>query len=377
MNSFNRHTNILDYAISSLLRRKRKNIALLSVYTIIVSILASTIFFVHSIKQEAATALKEAPDIVVQRTMAGRHNLIPPGYADKIAAIRGVERVSPRLWGYYYDPVFGANYTVITTEAHPIKPGEILIGEGVARNQRVISGDMLTFKAASGQPLLLTVSGTLPAEAELVASDTVIMSAGDFTGMFGFPSGFATDLAVTVPNRSEIATVAARIFAELPDTRPILKSEILRTYESIFDWRGGMMLVILSSALISFVIFAWDKAAGLSAEERREIGTLKSVGWDTSDILILKFWEGIVISLTAFLFGLLIGYLHVYLLNAPLFAQALKGWSILYPDFRLHPSIDFYQLSILFTFSVIPYTAATIIPSWLAATTDPDDAMRR
>ena len=46
---------------------------------------------------------------------------------------------------------------------------------------------------------------------------------------------------------------------------------------------------------------AWDKATEPQPEERREIGVLKAVGWETSDVLAMKFWEGSSISLTAFL----------------------------------------------------------------------------
>jgi ABC-type lipoprotein release transport system permease subunit len=171
-------------------------------------------------------------------------------------------------------------------------------------------------------------------------------------------------------------TVATKIAELFPDTRPILKSEILRTYDSLFEWRGGMMVVILAAAVLSFIIFAWDKATGLSAEERKEIGILKSIGWETSDVLLLKFWEGIVISLTAFLVGVVLAYGHVFFFSAALFEHALKGWSVIYPQFRLVPVIDAYQLTVLFFLTVLPYTAATIIPAWLAATVPPDAAMR-
>lgn len=375
-NPVNRHRNILDFALSSLLRRKVKNLSLLMLYTLIVFVLASLIFFVHALKQESARILTGAPDMVVQRQTAGRHDLIPLDYGRQISTIRGVGTVEPRWWGYYYDPAFGANYTLMVPATKPVEPGNIVIGQGVARTLRIASGDLVTFRSFSKAPLLLNVETILPHESELVASDLILMSQQDFQAMFNLPGGAATDLAVTVRNPRELTTVAIKIMEQFPDARPILKSEILRTYDSLFDWRGGMMTIILFSAVISFVIFAWDKATGLSAEERKEIGILKSIGWETSDVLLLKFWEGIAVSLSAFLIGLILAYAHVFIFSAPLFGNALKGWSVLYPHFRLVPAIDAYQLSMLFFLSVFPYTAATIIPSWLAATVDPDAAMR-
>ncbi len=371
-----RHRNIIDFALSSLMRRKGKNISLLLVYTLVVFVIASAIFFIQALKREAAELLKGAPDIVVQKLMAGRHDLIPVSYGGKIAALRGVGRVESRLWGYYYDGAVGANYTVMVQEREGPGAESVIIGSGVARTRRLDPGDLMTLRCYDGKPLLLSVEKILPAESELVSADLVVMGREDFVKLFAFPAGRATDLAVTVTNPREIPTVAAKIVQELPDTRPILKSEILRTYDSVFDWRGGMLIVLLSVALLSFVIFAWDKAAGLTAEERKEIGILKSIGWETGDVLLLKFWEGTVISLSAFLIGLILAYCHVFFLDASLFEQALKGWAVLYPQFRLTPVIDAYQLAILFFLTVIPYTVSTIVPSWRAATIDPDAAMR-
>jgi len=164
--------------------------------------------------------------------------------------------------------------------------------------------------------------------------------------------------------------------ALLPDTRPIIRDEMVRTYDAAFDWRGGVLIFILAASLLSFIIFAWDKASGLSGEEKREIGILKAIGWETTDVLLMKFWEGLVISLSAFLLGLIGAYVHVFFTGAPLLAPVLKGWSVLYPDFRLTPFIDFSQIFTLFFLSVVPYTVAIIVPSWRAATIDPDLVMR-
>jgi|SRR6185369_5116135 len=373
---FNRHKNILEFALSSLLRRKAKNLSLLGLYSLIVFILASLIFFVHALKQEAAFILRNAPEMVVQRQLAGRHDLIPLDYLTKIRAIRGVESVTPRFWGYYYDPVFRANYTIMVPDEKPLAPGETIIGCGVARVQRIAAGDIVTFRSHTNVPILLNVREILSPESELVASDLILMSRQDFQEMFNLPRGQATDLSVTVTNPDELTTVAIKIAELFPGARPILRSEMLSTYDSLFDWRGGMITMILLSAILSFVIFACDKSSGLSAEERKEIGILKSIGWNTPDILLLKFWEGIAISLSAFMVGSILAYLHVFLFSAPFFASALKGWSVLYPEFRLVPAINAYQLAILFFLSVFPYTAATILPSWLAATVEPDAAMR-
>jgi len=179
-----------------------------------------------------------------------------------------------------------------------------------------------------------------------------------------------------VKNRKELSTVASKIVQILPDTRPILRDEILRTYDAVFNWRGGLVVIVLSGAIFAFVILAWDKATGLSAEEKREIGILKAIGWDTSEVLLMKFWESSIISLTSFFAGILLAYFHVFLASSSLFEPALKGWSVLYPDFKPAPFIDFYNVAIIFFTTVIPYTVVTIVPSWRVATIDPDVVMR-
>ena len=62
--------------------------------------------------------------------------------------------------------------------------------------------------------------------------------------------------------------------------------------------------------------------------------------------------------------------------SARLFERVLIGWATLYPRFRLVSYISGAQLAALFFLTVVPYTVATIIPSWRAAIADPDAAMR-
>jgi len=376
MSRIDKHRNILDFALSSLLRRKRKNIALVIMYTSLIFILASVIFFTEAIKREACILLENSPEMIVQKTMAGRHDLIPDDYIRSIESIRGVQSVRGRLWGYYYEPTRGANYTLTVPEDFSFGKGYIAIGKGVSRTLEAGKGDLVPFRAYNGSYVSLEVADVMTAESEIISSDLVLLSEPDFREISGAPGGFFTDLGVRVRNAKELPVIADKIRRVLPDTRPILKNEIVKTYETIFDWRGGIVMVILMSAVFAFVILAWDKATGLSSEEKREIGILKGIGWETSDVLWLKFWEGAVVSLTSFFLGVILAYVHVFLASFILFEPVLKGWSVLYPEFRLVPFIDPFQIMTIFFLTVLPYTAATIVPSWRAATIDPDSVMR-
>jgi ABC-type lipoprotein release transport system permease subunit len=367
--------NIIDFALSSLVRKWGKNVALLAVYTIIVFILASIFFFTASIKKEASLVLQNSPEVVVQRIVAGRHDLSPEGYIQVVSKIPGVREVKGRLWGYYFEPSTGANYTLVA-DSRRRKPGTLALGQGVARTLNAQKGDLMPFKAFDGTYISLEVEEVFSSDSEIVSSDLVEVSGEDFRSLFGIREGFWTDITLKVRNRNETTTVADKIKRLLPDTRPILRDEILRTYDAIFDWRGGLLVFILAGAVLAFAIFAWDKATSLSFEEKREIGILKAVGWETSEVIAMKSWEGIVISLTSFLIGVICAYLHVFFASYIFFEPVLKGWSVLYPHFRLIPYVDPYQIAALFFLTVVPYTAATIIPSWRAATIDPDEVMR-
>ncbi len=368
--------NIIDFTLAALLRRKGKNAALLVSYTLIVALLASVMFLTHALRREADFVLQDAPEMVVQKMVAGRYDLIPLAYQDKIATIMGVRTVEGRLWGYYYDAGVGANYTVMTPTDTPIVPGTIVIGEGIARTRKIAAGDLLPLRGADGQTNLYQVERLLSSESSLVSADLLLMAQDDFRTLFHIPSHLVTDLVLTVGNPSEMATIVRKITEALPDTRSIVKADVARTYDALFSWRSGIMVVILSSIFLSFLIFAWDKASGLSAEERHEIGILKALGWDTSDVLLMKFWEGMAISLSSLMTGVLLAYVHVFFTSSALFQPVLKGWSVLYPDFRLTPFVSLYQIVTLFFLTVVPYTVATIIPAWRAATVDPDSVMR-
>jgi ABC-type lipoprotein release transport system permease subunit len=358
------------------LRRKGKNSTLLLLYVLIIFLLASVMLFSHALRQEAGIILAQSPEIILQRMVAGRHALVPADYLQRIGQLRGVTRSEGRLWFYYFDTAAQASYTMMADKESGLEPGEVAIGADIARGRGLAVGDRISFRSAAGDNIQFRVKGLLESESELMNSGLILLPEADFRRTFQVPQGYFTDLTFSVRNPREVSKVAEKLLQRLPDSRPILREELMRTYDTIFSWRQGIAFALLTGVIMAFVIFAWEKASGLSTAERREIGILKALGWETGDVLQMKFWEGAIISLSAFVLGCIGAYLHVFYASASLLEPMLKGWAVLYPHFQPSPFIDGVQLVTLFFFTVFPYTIATIIPIWRSSIIDPDAVMR-
>jgi cell division protein FtsX len=370
---------LIDFTTSSLLRRKGRNAALLAVYTSVVFLLASVMLFSHALRNNAAQALARSPEMTVQRMVAGRNDPVPADWVERVRSVRGVQKAEGRLWGYYYDPGAKANFTFLVPPADSgieLAPGQVVAGAATSRHLAAPQGATILFESYTGKLTPFKVRSVLPGETDLLTADIVLLHEDDFRSFFDYPAAKFTDIALSVANPRELRTIAAKVAARLPSARTVLREEVLRTYDSIFHWREGIVLVLLAGSIVAFAIFALEKASGLSADERREIGILKAIGWETGDVLRMKFWEGGLLSLTAFFLGYVLAYLHIFRFSAGLFEPVLRGWSILYPRLDLVPVIDGFQVATLFCFTVLPYSLATVVPIWRAAITDPDSVMR-
>jgi ABC-type lipoprotein release transport system permease subunit len=378
--AFERRRHLLDFAVRSLLRRPMRNIGLVAVYGLVVFLVGSVMLWGSAVRREAAAILASGPEITAQAMVMGRHDLSGDADVALLKGLRGVRRVAPRLWGYLWDSAGAANYTLmVPTAGAPdlaVAKGEVIVGEGVARARRLAPGKMLFLVSPSGRFLKTRVRAVLPAESALVSADLVLVEESDFRAFFELPAGVWTDVALTVTNPSEVTTVAGKAALKLPHHRFVTRSDMSRSAEALFSWREGLTLALLAGALVAFAILAFDRASGLSAEERREIGILKAIGWETGDVIALKLFEGALVSISAFLLGVLAAWAHVFLFSAGLFEPVLKGWATLYPHFPLSPQIDALEIATLGMLTVVPFMAAILVPVWRTASADPDAVMR-
>jgi len=386
--------NILDYALSSLWRRRLKSLSVLLVFAAVIFLLASFQMVTKALSDKAREVLVHTPEITLQKMSVGRQEAIPLAYRDRLAGIFGIRRVVPRIWGYYFDEVRLANYTVMGmaveempdgarldtalasgTMPGPAGQGLVAIGQSIKKALALEGRTTFSLFRPDLSLKAFEVSGEFSPDTDILTNDLVVMNLADARDLFAIPAGLVTDLCVYVANPQEIDTIAKKISETMPSVRVLTRPQIQKTYQVVFGWRSGFGSICLLTALAAFVILAWDKASGLSPEERREIAILKVLGWQTSDILVVRFWESVIVSGLACVVGMTAAYIHVVYFAASLFRPVLMGWSVLRPDLHLLPRLAAGDILLTLAFTVIPYLAATVIPAWRSATVPADSAL--
>jgi len=403
------HLRICELAAATLARQRAKTLVVVTVYSLLVAVVASLVLYVQALRREARLLLADAPELVVQRLTAGRHEPIPVDRAARIAAIRGVREVRPRVWGYTYDPPTGATFTLWGADSvpwsalepvdgrggtaapsgadgtdgagpggpwQPLADGECVVGQGVADARFLWIGDRLPLRRADGELFAPRIAGIFRAESSVLTHDLVVLPTAALRRTFGLAPERAIDLAVAVHHPQEVATVARKIQELWPDVRTISRDQVLATYDAVFDWRGGVWVALLLAVAAAFTILVWDRATGLSSEELHTLGLLKAVGWSPRDVLELCLWQGVIVSALSVATGLLLAQAHLLWLDGALFTRLLRGWSVLFPELEIHPGADALALLICLPLTVLPYVVANLLPSWRAAITDPDTILR-
>lgn len=381
--------HILEYSLIFLARRWRKSLLLILVYALVVAFYASVIFFTASLKKETQSVLKNIPELWIQKIAGGRLVPMSQSFVDSLGKIRGVKRVIPRIWGYNFDSPTGAVFTLMGSDSliqglemlntqyeGSLNDSSVLCGTGFLELRGLRMGENLTLLDDQGVIRSYQIVGVFKSESDLLTRDLVILSSKEARKMLGLAPHQITDLSLEIANPLEVDNIGRKIDRRFAGIRVVTAEQLQSTYEALFSWRGGIFVYGAMMAVMAFLILAWEKASGQNDEEKKELGILKAIGWQISDVLWLKFWEGLVISALATLGGILIAYIHVFLLQAPLLKPFLIGWSVLYPPYRLSPSVDIENILIIVSLSVIPYLSATLVPAWRGAITDPAKVMQ-
>ncbi|MGF1532138.1 MAG: ABC transporter permease [Bernardetiaceae bacterium] len=372
-------------------RHKWKHLFLGGIYTLVVAFYASVVFFTGALQHQTQDLLRDMPELWVQRLLGGRLVPISEDVQEEVSRIRGVKQSYARHWGYYYDDATGAVCTVWGTDtsllgldhlqleagiAGQLNDSSVVLGTGLLELRGLMVGDFITLPDSAGEGLSLRIVGAFSSASDLLTKDLLLVSTTTARRVLGLPAGHSTDLALEIHNPREVAKVGQKIAERYPMLRVVSLAQLRATYAALFGWRGGIFIFGAMISVLAFLLLVWERATGLSGQEKKELGILKGIGWQVQDVLAAKLIEGTLLALTATLSGMLLAYWHVFGMGAPLLRPFLVGWSVLYPHYDLPPHLGLGDLLTILFLSLIPYLTATIFPAWRGAITDPADAMR-
>lgn len=387
---------LIGFAINSLFRRGIKSLYTLSILTILIFLLSSILFISNSIKYELNLTLDSLPQIIVQKLQAGRHTNIERTRVDRLLEIQGVQSAVPRTWGYYYFQKGGVNFSIVGIDSFDKQykqsfdkltekidfddlklNSSMIVGVGVKKvlNENYYK-DYFNFVKPNGELKKVNLASSFKSETSLESNDIILMPLPLVLEIFGMKKTEATDITLSIENPEEIPTIASKIRYLYPDTRVITKTDLRVSYQNIFDYKSGLFLALFIVSGFTFFMIIFDKASGVSSEEKSEIGVLKAIGWKIDDILKLKFYEAFAISFISFSLGIIFSIFFVYTLDAPLLREIFVGYSRLKPSFDLPFIVDFQTIFLLFFLSIPTYISAIIIPSWRVASRDAQEVLR-
>jgi len=348
--------------------------------------------------RESALSLKYSPYLIVQGISAGRQAFIDIRYIGIIRGIGGVSEVVPRIWGYgnvgnSLLVIVGLdlrNSTLTSAEAYPLESGSFLdaqrngtlvIGKAVASLLGAKVGSVVTILSESNKARQYEVAGVFNSESSIYNADMILMNINDARIFFDVPEGKVTDINVYVSatdpaNYVPLLDYVARDISSQPNVRVLTKDVLLKAQETTIGARSGFFSVVWYVILIAVAIVAFNQTVVVGHESKFEVGLLKALGFSTSDVIQVRLIESAVLGALAGSIGLSIGIFYDVVLNAPVLRDFMLGWAVLYPNFSVPVSISAQTILLTYAITIVPLLFATVIPSWLNATVDPDIAMR-
>jgi lipoprotein-releasing system permease protein len=408
-----RFKNLLNYALNCIQRYRLRTVVILICLIVAASTFSAVAFLSDGLVREGALSLKYAPDLTVQGIQAGRQTLIPTNYVNYILGVApGVAGISERIWGYgnvgntlivvvgidvgnsatinQTSPQIGNIITADQEAAYPLESGHfidsqtndtVVIGKGVAQLLGASVGTELSILTESNQVKRYSIVGIFNSESGIYNADMILMNLNAAREFFNIPNDKVTDLMVYVTpidvnTKNALVNDVARQITGLANVRVLTKDVLLSAQEKTYGDKSGFFSVVWYVILIAVAIIAFNQTVVVGHESKFEVGLLKSLGFSTSDIIQVRLVESLVLGTLAGAIGLTVGILFDGVLGAPVLRDFMLGWANIYPSFQLPIFIS--PQTVLFTFAVtiVPLLFATVIPSWLNATVDPDIAMR-
>ncbi|MFY4768422.1 ABC transporter permease [Aliarcobacter butzleri] len=379
-----------------LVKHKSKHFAIFLISIFIVFLTSSILFIKNSLQKEISQALENQSDFIIQKTVANKIKDIDTSLIDEFYEINGVSKVTQRVYGQYYFMPENVYFTIVgidffeeTTNQNLkellnflniskfLEKDSMIIGNGVKKVlDKYAYFDYYDFKLENENSKNIKIFKDLPKEANLIANDLIIMDINIAKRILDIKPDFATDIVLDVPNPLERQNVKEQILLKESNIRILQKDELKKEYENMFNYKGGIFLILFIVVIFTFILVLYQRYSMISSNDKREIGILKAVGWSIKDIIKLKIIENFIVAFMAFIIGVIFAYIFVFILQAPVLKNIFIGFSNIKNDFILNQNIKISNLITLFLFFMVPFLCAVLIPVWKIAVIDATKSMK-
>ncbi len=362
--------NFLNFAIKLLLKDRKEHFLSFFIFFFIIFILSGVLFISDSIKHDLLVSLSAQHEIVVKNTKAGQYEHITDEHLDAILQINGVKNVIGKVDGYYYFSQDRKYFHIIGTE--DMDDESIKVSKQI---RHILDG--FYYKKEFN---FLTQEGIINLKikddfnSNILSNDAIFVSVENARAILGMSEDEYSYLEVIVPNDSEIEYISLRIEDKFPSLRATTKEILTSKYKHIFYYKGGIFMIVYIVAMISFFILLKQQFSSVFGQKRKEIAILRSLGYAIKDIIYLKFVQNSIVALSSFAVGIFCSYTYIFFFDAPLLRNIFLGSDVDFIAFT--PVIDFKIVAMIFIFSVIPFLASILIPSWKVAIEDMSEVMK-
>ena len=379
-----------------LFTHKSKHLAIFFISILIVFLSSSILFISNTLKKEIFTTLENQSDFVIQKINSGKSQYTPISWIEDFKEISGVKNIQQRVYGQYYFMPEDAYFTIVGIDLFEegssknikellkvlnisefLQSDSMIIGNGIKKlfdKYKYINS--YDFKLFNNDLKEIKIFKDLPQKANLVANDLIIMDINLAKEILNIKEDEATDIVLNVPNNLERANVKDQLILKHSNTRILQKENLKKEYENMFNYKGGIFLILFIIVILTFTLILYQRYSMISLGDKKEIGILKAVGWSIKDILKLKIMENFIVAFMAFIIGIILSYIFVFILNAPILKNIFIGSQNLQNDFIFNANIQIDSLITLFLFFMIPFLSAVLIPVWKVAIIDSTQSMK-
>lgn len=370
-------------------KQKTKYISIFILATLTIFLLSIVIFIKSSLQNEILKTLESHNDFIIQKEFGGRIFDIENQLEDRLRNIYGVKNITKRVYGRYkflsedvYFTIIGVDFSNLNKELknlglQNISKDEMIVGFEVDNLLKKYKyTNYYDFFLPNKEIKKVKIAKVLEKESNIISSDIIILDINLARDILGINRDFSTNIAFDVPNELERANIKQKLQRLDLDLNIIQKEDILKKYETIFNYKGGVFLILYLVVLFAFIMILYQRYSQVSINERKQIAIFKAIGYSVRDIIKIKMSENFVVAFVSYLFGVLLAYFFVFILNAPILKNIFIDFSNIKNDFIIYPYIEFSTFVTLFLFFMVLFLSSVLIPVWKISAINPYESLR-